>query len=226
MQYKTSAVLRRRVLFAGGILRFLSLQSRQLFGGKLLLGAVVLGLCGLLLVGMLGAGNRHHAVALAQAHHAHTRTIAALHVDILHMHADDDALQADENDIVGVVDDLKPRDVAFAAVVPDSQAAAVLGSVIPHVRAPPLAFFRNGEHRCALTYDTHAHNAVALFQADGADACGRAAQRTGVVLTDADGHAVPRRNDQLVFAAGDTSPRKESPSFRLMAISPFLRMLL
>ena len=124
------------------------------------------------------------------------------------MHADDDALQADENDIVGVVDDLKPRDVAFAAVVPDSQAAAVLGSVIPHVRAPPLAFFRNGEHRCALAYNTHAHNAVALFQADGADACGRAAQRTGIVLTDADGHAVPRRNDQLVFAAGDTSPRK------------------
>ena len=60
--------------------------------------------------------------------------VSYTHLDVykrqLHMHADDDALKADENDIGGVVDDLKPRDVAFAAVVPDSQAAAVLGSCL------------------------------------------------------------------------------------------------
>ena len=107
-----------RVCFGG-------LRSRGLVGsfhrGQLLGGGFIalLGLdgCSLGLVVVVGTGQDHDLVALAQAHDADAGAIAALHRDGVGMEADDDALLTAQQDIVHIIDDLDGCDLILGRIV-------------------------------------------------------------------------------------------------------------
>ena len=121
------------------------------------------------------------------------------------MHADQNALLADEDQIVGVVDDLDRRHAALG-IVADALAAAVGHAVIVDAAAAALAVLGNGQHGGAGPADADAHHVIALRQADGPHAAAGAAHGPGAGLGKVDGHAVVGGHDQLVIAAGQVAP--------------------
>src|SRR5699024_12287413 len=62
---------------------------------------------------------RHHGdlVAFTQAHDAHAAAVAALHVDVRRMDADQDTVGADEDQVVAFIHDLDARHAAFGVEI-------------------------------------------------------------------------------------------------------------
>src|SRR5699024_8960551 len=91
----------------GGLLGLLGgFQGGHFLGGGLGVAGLHLGLGGLGRVVVVGAGHHRDPVGLAQAHDPDAAAVAALDVDVLRVHPDDDAFLAAEQHVVGVVHDL------------------------------------------------------------------------------------------------------------------------
>ena len=156
---------------------------------------------------MVGAGQHHHLIVLAQTHDPDTGAVAALDGDLVGVQADDDALLTAQQHIVDVVHDLDGCHLVLGGVVvADALAAAGSDTVGVDVRAPALAVFGDGEHRAALAADADADDLVALGQLDGADAVAAAAHRAGIGLVEADGLTVAGSHDEHIIAGGQAGP--------------------
>ena len=121
------------------------------------------------------------------------------------MHADDDALLADEDDVVLFLQHLDAGNLALA-VVADALTAAALQAVVINAAAAALAVLGHGEHGGAGMHHANAHHVVALGQTDGAHAMAQTAHTAGVLLVEADGQTVVGGHDQLVLTGGDLGP--------------------
>src|SRR5699024_6890444 len=152
---------------------------------------------------------RHHGdlVAFTQAHDAHAAAVAALHVDVRRMDADQDPVGTDKDEIVAFIHDLDARHAAFG-VVADPQPAAVGDAVIVDAAAASLAVLGDGQHRGARAADARAHHVVALAQFDDPHAVAGTAHGPGSRLGKADGRAVVGGDDDLVVALGQMAPHQ------------------
>ena len=95
--------------------KLLRLNGCQLLRSRVSL-AGILDFRGLGFVVAVDTGDHGHLVILDQAHDADTTAVAALGVDVRRMDADQDAVLADLNQIIGVVHDLDARHVAVGVV--------------------------------------------------------------------------------------------------------------
>ena len=125
--------------------------------------------------------------------------------DVAGVDADQNAVLADQDQVVGFVHDLDARHVA-GRVVADADAAAVGDAVIVNAAAASLAVLGKGQDGRARAADAGAHHIVALTQADGTHAVAGASHGAGAVLHKADGCAVVGGNDNFVIALGQVAP--------------------
>ena len=123
------------------------------------------------------------------------------------MDPDQNAVLADENQIVGVIHDLDARHVAVR-VVADAQAAALRDAVVVNAAAAALALLADGQHVRTRAADACTDDIVALAQLDDADAVAGTAHRAGAVLGKADGRAVVGGNNDFVVTLGQVAPHQ------------------
>ena len=123
------------------------------------------------------------------------------------MDADQDAVLADQNQVIGVVHDLDARHIAVG-IVADAQAAALCDAVIVDTAAAALALLADGQQGGTRAADAGADNIVALAQLNDADAVSGTAHRAGVLLGKVDGRAVMGGNDDFIVTLRQVAPHQ------------------
>ena len=161
---------------------------------------------------MVGTGQDHDLIILAQTHDTDTGAVTALHRDLIGVQADDDALLAAQQHVIHIVHDLDRGDLVLGGiVVADALAAAGGDAVGVDVGPAALAVLGHGQDGGVLTADADTHDLVALGQLDGAHAVAAAAHGTGILLIEADGLTVAGGNDEHIVAGGQSCPGQRIP---------------
>jgi len=77
------------------------------------------------------------------------------------VHADQNTVLADEDQVIGVIYNLDACHTA-AGVVADAQTTALGNAVVINQAAAAFAVLGDGQHGCAGAADAHAHNIVTI----------------------------------------------------------------
>jgi len=128
-----------------------------------------------------------------------------VHRNFLHFHPDDVARAGDEHDVLLALhlqDAGNIPDLRHGLQVDRSLAAPRLNAVFVNRRAFAVAVLRNRQHKGVLRGNLHADDVIALIEVDAADAAGRAAHVAHVVFPEADRHAQPRGQENILIAVG------------------------
>lgn len=90
-------------------------------GGQLLCGGLIallsLYCLGLGFIVVVGTGQDHDLIILAQTHDTDTGAVTALHRDLIGVQADDDALLAAQQHVIHIVHDLDRGDLVLGGIV-------------------------------------------------------------------------------------------------------------
>ncbi len=116
------------------------------------------------------------------------------------MHADQNTVLADEDQVIGVIHNLDACHTA-AGVVADAQTTTLGNAVVINQAAAAFAVLGDGQHGCAGAADAHSHNIVTITQLDDAHTMACAAHSARSSLAEMDGGTIMSGHDQLVLAA-------------------------